>query len=153
MKKISHKNYLIFILIIIFTVLITLYLSYIYSDKTTELSKVYKNSNIITYKDFDVYISENSNTIIYIGDKTDLSYKEFDNELLNIIESKNLNDYFVYIDANSKIINKINRDYQLLLSIKDIPYIIVLSDSKIAEYKKIEHNSNAKTIINYGVFE
>ena len=153
MRIIPKKNYALFALLIAVTILATLYFSDSYRSKTKEVSNVYSNSSVITYKDFDVYVTENPDSIIYIGNKYDLNYNEFDSKLIQTIEQLNLNDNFVYMNANNKIINKINREYKIKLSISNIPYLIVLIDGNIYEYKEIKNDSDASSIINYGVFE
>lgn len=153
MKKVTHKNYAFLILIIVFTILITLYLSYIYSNKSKSVSEIYKYANVITYNDMDEYISENPDCIVYVGNKYNLDYTEFEKKLINVLDEYHLKDNFVFINVNNKIITKINKDYKVVLKINKIPYILIFVNGKIFEYNQISFDSNVKSIIGYEDFE
>ena len=147
MKKKPYKNYAFLTLIIVFTVLITMYLSYMYENTTKYTSNIYKYLDVITFKDFDEYVTENPDTMIYLADKNDETFAEFEEELINLIEEKNIRYDIVYIDASTKIINKINGKFKLNLKIGSIPYILFVGNGKIVDYKSIDENSNVKSII------
>lgn len=153
MKIISKKNYVVLIVLLVVTVLITLYLSNVYSNKNRETSNIYKYFDSITYKDFDVYITENPDIILYIGDKYDVSYDDFNEKLISRIEKYDLKDRFVYMNVNSKIINKINQKYKVKLNINSIPYIIAFLDGKIVKYSEINIDSQVNNIVNLLEFE
>ena len=73
MRQIPKKNYIILVILIVITVLLTFILFDIYRNKDKVTSDFYRYSNKITNEEFDEYILESSDLIIYISDKYDLA--------------------------------------------------------------------------------
>ena len=153
MRKVPIKNYVYFFLIIAITVIIVLYLSNMYLNKNKETSTFYNYANEITVKDLDVYITENPDTIVYLADKYNLEYYNFENHLKNVIEQKNIKENLIFINASTKVINKLNKDDIIKISIENLPAIITFVDGKIKDYIYVSNDLNIEDIINYEVFE
>lgn len=153
MKDIPKKNYAILMLLLVITVLVTLYIFKSYSNRNRELSNMYKYLDVITYKDFNVYITENPDIILYVGNKYDLNYEDFNTKLINKIEKSGLKYKFVYMNVNNKIINEINKEYRVKLSISNVPYLISFLEGKIIKYSEIKEDSEVSTIINLKEFK
>lgn len=149
MKKKNYKNYVFFVLLMVFTVLITLYFSNIYENKTKNKSTIYNYLDVITYKDFDEYIIENPDSIIYLADKYDISFSRFEKELITLIEEKHIKDNIVFIAANARVINKINQQFKINLKINSVPYMLFLTNGKVVNYKLIDKESVARNVLEY----
>ena len=153
MKNIKVKNYIYLSILFIITIIATLFFSNLYLKRTRNVSELYKNSSIITTRDFSAYITENPDAILYIADKFDLRYQDIEEKLRLKLEALNLKEYFIYINGSSKFINKLNKDYKMKFNINEMPIIVVFLNGTIVEYKSIDNNMNVDNIINYGVFE
>ena len=153
MKEIPKKNYVILLLLICITVFFVLNLSNFYKNRNLEESEIYTYSNKITYKEFDVYITENPDSIIYISNKNNKDNELFEKKLIDKIEKIGLKDYFVFINANSKIINKINKKYKQKININNLPVVISFIDNKIVNYSYITNESDVDVVISYGDYE
>ena len=90
MRKIPQKNYYILIILLFVTIILTLSLSSIYKKKDSFVSSFYEYANKINSFDFDEYIIENSDLIIYISDKYSLSNESFETKFANKLDKLNL---------------------------------------------------------------
>lgn len=156
MRQIPKKNYYILVVLLIVTVLLTLSLSYVYRNKEKLVSNFYEYSNKIKPQEFDEYMIENSDFIIYISDKYDLTYEEFESSFKEKLEKLNLKNNLIYIDKNDidkEFLNKIKKEYNINIEIKDMPIIIVVVDNKVIKNVSVDTDSNVDTLIEYEVFE
>lgn len=152
MKNIHYKNYIILLVLIIMTVFLTFLLSNIYTSKNKLVSDFYEYSNKITVEEFDEYIIENSEVIIYISDKYDLTYKDFEKNFQKKLDNLALKNKLVFIDKSEidkKFINKLSNDYKINLDIQRTPIIIVITDNVAIEQKYIDNKTEISTLINY----
>ena len=153
MRDIPKKNYILVGVIIVITLLLIFTLSNLYKNRNQVESELYKYSNKITYKEFDVYITENPDSIIYISNKNNTTNEDIEKKLINKIEKLGLKEHFVFINADNKIINKINKNYKLKVNINKLPVVISFIDNNIVNYSYISNDSDIDTIINYGDYE
>ncbi len=153
---IRRKNYLILIVLILFTVLLTLFLSNIYINKDRQVSDFYIYSNKILPNEFEQYMVDNSDLIIYISDKYDLSNSPFESKFENKLNELNLKSNLVYIDKNdinNDFLEKLKNDYEININLKNCPIIIVVVDKKVIKTTSVLQDSNIDTIIDYEVFK
>lgn len=156
MREIPKKNYYILVVLLAVTALLTLYLSNLYLNKEKLTSNFYNYANVITPEDFDEFILENSEVIIYISDKYDLSHNTFEKKFETKIDELNLKHNLIYIDkedVTSEFLNKLKKSYNINLELEELPVIIVMVDKKVIRNISITTNSNVDTIIEYEVFE
>ena len=156
MREIPKKNYYFLIVLIVVTIFITLLLASLYKNKTKEVSNFYNYSNNITSKEFNEYLLENTDLIIYMADKYDLSYSSFENNFKSKLDELNLKDKFVYIDKselNEKFLKKLEEKYKIRIDTNRLPVIIVMIDENVINVSYINEGSNAEEIINYEAFE
>ena len=156
MKKIPNKNYYILILLLAVTAVLTLSLSNVYLNREKLVSSFYEYSNKITPEEFDAYMIENTDVIIYISDKYDLSHQKFENDFKEKLNHLNLKHNLIYInksDINKKFIKKLKTIYGIDVNLKKLPTIIVVIDKKVIKNVSINSNSNVDTLIEYGEFE
>ena len=92
MRKVPFKNYIFLIMIIAFTVFVTMLVANLYKDSKRVESDFYKYANTISNKEFDVYVTEYPDSIIYIYDKYSYQYKEFDSEKSENVVNRKYNN-------------------------------------------------------------
>lgn len=156
MKEIPKKNYLFLVVLLLVTTLLTLTLSNIYINKDKLVSDFYENSNKIKPDDFDQYIFEYSDFIIYISDKYDLSHETFEKKFENKINDLNLKNNLVFIDKSDidkEFLEKLKNEYGINIDLEKTPVIIVIIDKKAVKSAIVTQESNVDTIIEYEAFE
>lgn len=150
------KNYIYLAVLLAATVGLTFLLSSIYSKEVNSVSYSYENLNKITSDEFEEYMMENPETIVYIYDKNDLSNNKFEKKFVKKLENLNLLENTIYIEKNEinnkfKELLKTNYDYKL--DEKKLPTIIVIDSGSVVQSVVVDKKSNVDTIIDYGVFE
>lgn len=156
MREIPKKNYYILIALLVVTALLTLLLSNSYLNKEKLVSNFYEYSNKITPKEFDQFMTENSDVIIYISDKYDLTNGNFESKLEKKLDDLNLKHNFVFIDKNEinkKFIKKLKNTYGINIDVNKTPVVIVIVDEQIVKNISITTDSDIDTIIDFEVFE
>ena len=156
MREIPKKNYYILSALIIVVVLMTLSLASIYKNSDKLTSDFYNYSNKITGEEFNQYRSENSDFIIYISDKYDLSLEKFENSFKDKLNDLNLKSKLIYIDKKEishKDIKDYFKDQGINIDKRKLPMIIVVVDNNVLKYTFVDLKSDANTILNYEVFE
>ena len=155
MRKVPFKNYIFLIMIIAFTVFVTMLVANLYKDSKRVESDFYKYANTISNKEFDVYVTEYPDSIIYIYDKYSYQYKEFEEELKNKVEELYSKNNLVYIDKrelNKKFISNMKENYSIDLKYNGKPIIIIISDKMVVSVNEINDESTVESI-NLGVLE
>lgn len=102
-RKIPVKNYIILIAIIIGTFCFCLYLQQWYKqseENSIEIGVLAKELPKVTVEEFQNYVLENPNIILYISTSTDESIKRFEKNIYNFIVEENIRNHFVYMDAS-----------------------------------------------------
>lgn len=156
MKEIPKKNYYILAILLLVTMFLTLFLSNLYFNKEKNVSSFYECSNKITPKEFDQFMTENANVIIYISEKYDLEYEKFEEKLKTKLDDLNLRENLVFIDKNDinkKFITKIKNKYGINIDIEDTPILLVIIDNEIKKNVIIDINTDVDSIIEHEVFE
>lgn len=149
------KNYILLILIVIVTVFVTVLVANLYKESKSVETDFYKYANTITSKEFDTYVTEYPNSIIYIYDKYSNDYSEFENSLKEKIEASYLKNNLIYIDKrelNKKFINNMKDNYNTEIKYNNKPIIIIISDKEVLNVIEIDETTNV-TSINLEVFE
>ena len=155
MKKVSFKKYIYLIAIVVVTVIITLIASNIYKNSKSVETDFYKYSNTISSKEFDLYMTENPDSIIYIYDKYNNKYNELEVALKDRIEELYLKNIFIYIDKrelNKKFISSIKENYDVEIRYNNKPIIIIISDKNVVSVTELDDESYIDSV-NLGVFE
>ena len=153
MKKDKSKNYIILIILIAGTILITLVFARIYLNKTKETSTFYNESNKITAKEIKQVSMENPDVIYYISNKYDLNNEEFELEFKLKLEEKNLIANLIYIDTKKSIITKFKDIYKINIDIEKYPIIVFVVDKKIEKIVYVTDDIDTDNLINYEVYE
>lgn len=156
MKEIPKKNYYILVVLLVVTAILTLLLSNVYLNKEKMVSHFYEYSNKIKPEEFDEYMTENSDLIIYISDKYDLSHETFENKFKNKINHLNLKENLIYLDKNEidkDFLNHLKKKYNINIETNRTPLIIIVIEKKVIKNIAITNESDVETIIEYEVFK
>ncbi len=154
MKKIPTKNYVILAVLILVTVLLTLFLASLYKNSEAISSNFYNYSNKITASEFKEYMLENDDAIIYLADKVVLTHESFENSLQEKIDSYGLKNKLVYIDKKEitdKFIKEFNDEYNTVIDKKQLPIIIFIVDNKIVNITYINSDTKVDSLIDFEV--
>ncbi|MCM1370686.1 MAG: hypothetical protein NC181_02190 [Clostridium sp.] len=111
MRQIPKKNYIIFLIVIITSVVICIYLTALYNNYKTYkysistlsniLREIVPSENMSNIDNLDNYLRENSNIIIYISVLENEETKQFEKEFYDFIVKNKLDKSIVYIDIDN----------------------------------------------------
>ena len=150
------KNYIYLVVLLVATVGLTFLLSSIYSKEVNSLSHSYEKLNKITSVEFEEYMMENPDTIVYVSDKNDLSNNKFEKKFVKKLENLNLLENAIYIEKeeiNNKFKELLKTNYDYKIDEKKLPMIIVVDNGEVVQSVTIDTNSSVETIIDYEVFK
>ncbi len=156
MKDIPRKNYIYVLVLVICTVILTLIICNIYTNKKKDESEFYKGVNSITSDEFKDFVTEKSDLIIYIYDKNSDKYELVEKRLLNLLSEKNLNDRFAYLDKSyltDDFIDYLNKNYSIDLVYDDKPIILVILENNVLNVISLEEDTDINNVVDFGVFE
>lgn len=156
MRQVPKKNYYILVLLLVVTAGLTLFLSNLYLNKEKLVSNFYEYANKITPEEFDVYMTENSDVIIYISDKYDLTNETFEKKFENKINNLNLKENLIYLDKkeiDKEFLSKLKKVYNINIELDNTPIIVVIIDEEVVKNISITNDSHVDTIIEYEAFE
>ena len=150
------KNYIYLIILILCTIFLTLFLSNLYKKETVQVSYAYENLNKITSTEFEEYLLENPDSIIYIGDKANISNNKIEKKIINKIIKLNLLEKAIYIERED-IVNSFEKilkeKYNYKYEEKDLPIMLLIVDGELSQKILINKQINVNNVIDYGVFE
>lgn len=134
MRKVPLKNYIILLFISVITVLVVFYLRNLYLDK-----KGYENNNNATMSflkvlrkyEFDSFITENRDFILYVSDADDASIKEYEEELKNKIIDADYTSNMVYLNIDENNLSLFDKYLLNVEPIKYLPCLVAVKDGKI----------------------
>lgn len=153
MRKIPLKNYFILALVVILSGIIVYFLGNFYIDK-----KKYdeKENHVLSFlkeiyvEDFENFIIENPDTIIYINRSDNSKNKKIEKKLKKDIIKRNYEQDIIYIDSTDitgDFINILNNYIENKLSI--LPNVIIVKDGKISNVMYINSNTKSTEIIDF----
>ncbi|MBE6153585.1 MAG: hypothetical protein E7166_05115 [Firmicutes bacterium] len=140
-RKIPMKNYIIYGFIVIVTLVAVFYTNEWYKAyKISELENSYISKYVteINYDEFENYILENPNVIIYISKTNSEASINIEKQLYKIIKDNELTDEIVFLNltGNENVLDNIEKKYyktNLLNNLDRIPAIAVFNDMKIVD--------------------
>ena len=156
MNKKLKRNYIILIILLAVTVFLTFFFANIYKSKGNLVSGFYEYSNKITIEEFDEYMTENTDAIIYISDKYDLTHETFEENFKEKINELNLKNKIVFVDKNEindKFISNLKINYGISIDLSKTPLVIVIVDKNVLQCVYIDNYSNVDDFIDYEAFE
>ncbi len=148
MRKIPLKNYFILAAIIILSGIIVIYIANMYRNK-----KDYEKEDTMSFlreiyaKDFENFIIENPDSIVYVNDA---SNETLELELKKYIIEKDYIQDIVYIDTNKINIDFVNvlKKYSSLIDDK-LPNVLIIKGGKIINMLYIEEDTTPSQIIEF----
>lgn len=150
------KNYVYLFVLLSATIVITFFLSSIYKKEVILTSYAYDTLNMINSYEFEEYMTEHLDTIIYISDKTNLNNNKFEKKFINKLEKLNLLENTIYIEKQEitpSLEKTLKENYSCNYNEDSLPVIIVINDNQIIQTSIVDENSDVNTIIDYEVFE
>lgn len=169
-RKVAPKNYVIYGIICILTIVLVFYLSMWYETR----QEYYKNNSIMSEFLFEInkqelpnYILENPNSIVYVASSKDELIKPFEKQMKKFILDKEINNQMVYLDIaadsniglENELVNLSSKNLKInTIDINTGISFIVFEDSQIkailhknSDAAEIEHVKNFFTV--YEVIE
>lgn len=157
MKKIPLKNYVVLTMIVLLTVLITVFLSDFYREKNKTTSVLSNYISEIKEKELTDYIIEKPVIFMYISDKYDLSNNDFEKKLKNKINKENMKDYFVYLNVTeltTEFKSFFKSNYNLDIDINKTPILIIINDGVVESVEYIDvYNYDINQLVKHEVIK
>lgn len=103
-NPIPTKNYIILILIVIVTIILVIFFTKSYQEQAqydTQSNNVMTFLSEIKIEEFDNYIQENHDVMVYLSSSIDDYDKKYEKSLKNYITKKDLIKDFVYLDTSN----------------------------------------------------
>ena len=147
-RKIPGRNYLILILLFVITIggAISFYIVYSNASKEEQKIPVLRDKVAeIKSNDIDEYLSENPDSLLYIGVANDENSRKVEKELIDLIDKKQIELIYVNItdltDSEKKDFYKeINDNYSSgEKKLSNYPAFIIIKNQKI--YDLVQRNS------------
>lgn len=141
MKKIPVRNYFCLLVIVVVTVFVVINVATMYKLSKRVETEFYTYSNNISGKEFENYITEYPDSIIYIYDKYSKEYEEFEKTLREKIDNSYFKNNFVYIDKrdlNKKFLKQLEENYNVELKYNNKPIIMIVEDKEIKKITEID---------------
>lgn len=149
-KEIPFKNYIVLAVILMITIILTIYLfnwQSAYQKNKLQEPILDKYLMVINYNELDNYLVENKDAVVYISALKNEKIKTFENKLKNTIIKNNLNNKILYLNLTEEPndLKKIEEKYHEKLL--DVPILIVFNDNEIvSSYNIKENNYNIKGV-------
>lgn len=140
-RKIPTKNYIIYGIIVIVTLIAILYMNEwykAYKESILENSYISEYVTEINYSEFENYIQENPSAIIYISKTNSEASIRIEKELYKIIKANELIDEMVFLNLtdNENVLSDIENKYfnmTLLTNLSRVPAIAIFDNMKIID--------------------
>ena len=158
MRKIPTKNYFILFFITIISILIVMYLVNLYKSREDYNDNVNHRMSFlreIYADDFNNYITENTEGIIYLSNSSDSSLATIEKKLKKDILKKEYSQDIIYINLKNigtGFVNTINNYYSSTLKLNQnsgIPNVLIIKNGKIQRVYYINDDTEEHNIIDF----
>jgi len=148
-RRIPIKNYIILGVVILFTILLLYYFYMwvdVYKESKMNIPILDKYMSVINYNEFDNYLVENPNTIVYVSVLEDEDIREFEKKLKNKYKNRKVNNEVLYMNVTNDIKdndlkNEMKEKYYLNnLNIIDVPCVLVFNGGRLASIYSVSDN-------------
>jgi len=153
MRKVPLKNYLIITIIMMVSVASVFYLVNWYNTNQNH----YKETSIIVdlikevkFSEFDDYMTENPDFIIYLGNKMENINVKFEKNLKKFITKKDLQKQFVFMDItefDNKDSNLVKNHLENIANFKAHNYIIIVDNQKIKNILVVDESIKDSKVV------
>ena len=139
-EKGSVKNYCILTLIVLCTVFIVWYICrwyQVYSEYEMQTPVIRETlSYEIGYLEFDHYIMENPNSVIYMCTASDIDCRNFEKDLKKYVVKNNLQNDIIYLNLSDadleKFVENFNNNYKYKIKLtNNYPAIVEFTDGSV----------------------
>lgn len=152
-KRVGIKNWIEVLILVVIVICITFYLCSWYKNYKSESMSEFVLDDILTqikYEELDPYLQENNDVYVYICVIDDNNCREFEADVKNTIEKKNLNNSIIYLNLTGEkdkknIISNINKKYGKNKKIDNYPAFIRIKDSKIVSMVEKQNHKLTKS--------
>ena len=154
MKK--KYNYIIYVVLLIVTIIVTLLLANLYKKEEPTISYSYENLNKINADEFNEYMTEHDDVIIYVGSMYSTSTNKVEKKLISEIEKQNLLENTIFIEKeeiNEELEKTLSKDYKYKYNENKLPVLIIVIDGELEKIVNITKKLDYKTAIDYEVFK
>ncbi len=153
MREIPKKNYFILFIVIVLSLMITLYFRKWYKAyEDGYLSKSIMGNYLfeINYKELDDYLVENQSAIIYVSKVGNENIRNFEKKFINAINQNDLKNKILYLDL-SNYKGDTNNKYTINdKDITSVPNISVFKNGKLDDIYVIDVDGySMEKIISY----
>lgn len=157
MKTIPKKNYILLGLLAVVTILAVIYMSKWYRASENyylENSVMKELVGEVKELEFQNYVLENPDIVIYITDDQSEKTKKFEKKLKKYILDENLKSHFIYVngkESSEQFLSDIKKKY-FINEIKEIeitfPNLMILEDGKVKDilYRTSLEERNAQDV-------
>ena len=140
-KKIPIKNYVILLVLFLFTFLLTYYIYrwyVVYSEYQNNIPIIKDTLVELTEEEMEHYISDSSTTTIYVCTASDTACRNFEKSFKKLVDKKSLKEYIAYVnisDIDDKgFIDRFNSNHPYRKSIlSKYPALIYFEDGEISD--------------------
>lgn len=152
-KNLNIKNYIILLVIMIITFLITFYILAWYKNYNDYKLGIPVLEDVVAevkYQDLDAFLSERDVTVIYMCTVNENTCRNFEKKFKSYIINNNLRDDIFYFNLNeyedkSIFLSNFYKKYKsdsLIKKIDDYPVIVVFNHNKIIDVLSSDAKSN-----------
>jgi len=140
-REIPKKNYFIFILMVVISLIISFYLLqwhqfYMDSNLSVPILKDYMKETL-HYNELSVFLEENNTRMVYVGISDDESCRNFEKLFRSEIEKYHLQNRLIYLNmstANSKERMKFQSDYLQDNTLFHYPSFIFFENQQVKDF-------------------
>lgn len=136
----KKKNFFMLGLIAIITIIFVLCMNFGYSRKQNKTSFITTVISEIKENDFENYVMDNSDTIIYMAKGTDGTLRNFEKKFADLIKENELTKEIVYLntDETSKQFYEKLKEYYNATMLENNPILSTYANVLIIKDRKIE---------------
>ncbi len=136
MRKVPLKNYVIAIIIMVMTILVTLVSANIYRDSVDIKNKNYLNNlSVINIDEIDNYVVESHDIMIYMTDR-ELTNKKIDRDFESIITKNNKKEYVVFLNLfglDDTTLDNFSKKYNIDKGLLKSNTLVIFKDGKVSK--------------------
>lgn len=135
-KNISKSNYTLFIIILLFTIISTIFVFMLYEAykvNKRQISAISDRVNVITTTDISEYVNENEYIFLYLNASKD-TVRDYEEEMLLSARENDISITFLDMDNildRKSFYKKINAKYAGEIKLRKYPSLILIKDAKI----------------------
>lgn len=140
-ENVPFRNYVILAIILILSIaaIIYFYKWYdAYENASLNTSYMDKYLRVINYNEFDNYLMENKDAVLYISVLSDEKTRLFEKKFKNIVNANSLNNSILYLNLDEK---EGNRKFFNIYNLNSFPCIVIFRDGKVKNIYSVKNNN------------